>query len=388
MDTTLFVRRLRFKLNISSQSNGGWIFCMSRKWFLTIVLSMLIAPNVWAQCDLLSQHGVYDTSNSLTDEERGMAFRNWFCQQQFKSASQAESAGGTFKYKLINLGYNQDSESWEQFYASYCSETEFQSSYRGKTVNEVRRINPGVIDALKACLIRTGLHASVAQGENPRSFRFYTVFNPPSAAQVEVDVVSFTIEGGVCKDGLKRGDKIGPQGRELLCHRNSDGPVDIAFNASYTVTKDTPLSLKAIVKPPEYRPMYRLEKGPDGKVVGSRASLLAQVNWRDGTHGVLFGHAIASGASQDAIPVYVGTNPAVNGDYFSTNQQLPLGDPRGTSMALYGYLSSTPIEGVATTPVYQVTQTGDTCPGYFLGILTTDTAPWNCTTTRVGYAYK
>jgi hypothetical protein len=58
------------------------------------VVGLLFAPGVAsAECDALSRYGIHDLRIEATDAERTMSYRNWFCQQQFSSAEDANASG-------------------------------------------------------------------------------------------------------------------------------------------------------------------------------------------------------------------------------------------------------------------------------------------------------
>ncbi|MGZ9257726.1 MAG: hypothetical protein ACXW50_25135, partial [Candidatus Binatia bacterium] len=57
-------------------------------------------------------------------------------------------------------------------------------------------------------------------------------------------VEAFNVIGATCQGALAKGARIGHDGTEMLCHRRSAAtPVQIGFDATSFVNKDTPLGL-------------------------------------------------------------------------------------------------------------------------------------------------
>lgn len=223
--------------------------------------SISVSPLAFSDCNI-SKYGLYDTRSEASDTERTQSFHTWFCQNNFESYGEAKKGGASIGVGDLNIGYDEDRQNWKEFKSSYCNENTFNSTFRERTQEFVRTINPGVVETIRECLLREGLHARIELGSRPEVFRFFTIYRADSAKGFQT-IKSFFSDGAKCRqsdrpgDTLKPGDKIDGAGVELLCTRTPKGineGVDVIFAASRKVLWDTPKSLARIVDPRSFSP--------------------------------------------------------------------------------------------------------------------------------------
>ena len=212
-----------------------------------------------ADCEALSRYGIYDISTSTTDTQRSQAFRRLFCQQNFETSTQASDFGLSLGVPVdsvpLNLGIDSSSNNFKESYSKFCDNQSYDSSMAQKTISFVKTINASVIQSLNLCLTQAGLHARLEQGADGINFRFYTKYVASSDLEQWPTVKDFVISGATCDNPPEVDAKVTPAGWETLCRRQaSDKEVLIAFNASSTVIKDTPLSLAPVANPPQPKP--------------------------------------------------------------------------------------------------------------------------------------
>ncbi|WP_299854650.1 hypothetical protein [uncultured Roseobacter sp.] len=217
----------------------------------SVAVSLATTEVASANCEGFARLGLYDVRLETSDVDRAESYRHWFCSQKFTSAEQANSAGLDIGIDGFDLGFDSDNQSWSEFYHEYCQETTFASKYRETTLNYVKTVNQGVVNAFQACIAQPGLHAWITQGSSARTFTFETRYQPGDDEFVWPTVEAFSVQGADCVGVLEVGGEIKSSGTPMLCQRIGDSAVDILFDATSLVKKDTPLSLAAILPPPK-----------------------------------------------------------------------------------------------------------------------------------------
>lgn len=221
---------------------------------------MLLSSQAYAQsCEAISKAGMYDTEISTNSVDQTEAFRTWFCQSEFSSHKEFLDFGLKLALPIpdlpVELGFNATTDNWAEWKRSVCSETQRSTTFHQRSFRIINVISGAMARALADCVNKVGLHAWLEMSEDPRVFTFNTVFTPPSSALTQVRVRSFTVTpASVRCDRLP--STIGPEGHEIICRRSNDAAVQVAFNANYRVTKDTPLRFPAITRvvPPDPTP--------------------------------------------------------------------------------------------------------------------------------------
>ncbi|SEG07319.1 hypothetical protein [Nitrosomonas ureae] len=225
---------------------------VSAKYFVTLMLFLPFSAIAQDDhCRAFAEHGMYDVSLSTTDVGRAASFKSWFCQKQFSSSKEAQSVATSLGYESLDLGFNQEEQSWSTFSSEYCSDQSYEDRYKSHTTDFVRKINETASNNMLACFNRYGLHARLIQGQDPRTFIMQVKHNSDGSTE-KVKVLSRVVTNATCTDNLAKGKKIGLSIIGDICTRNNDAAVDVAFFAEdKSLIWDTPHSLPAIVTPQE-----------------------------------------------------------------------------------------------------------------------------------------
>src|SRR5437660_713408 len=90
-------------------------------------LSLVVGTSVRADdCSALLKDGIFDTRSSLNIQDRARSYANWFCSLKFSESSQADSFGADLAFPFqgvpVKLGFNSATQSWNQWYSSFCQD--------------------------------------------------------------------------------------------------------------------------------------------------------------------------------------------------------------------------------------------------------------------------
>ncbi len=217
---------------------------------VTIAVSLAILPQILhAQdvCEAFAKYGLYDTRIATSSTERESSFRHWFCQSKFESRESADAAGLSLGYAGFTLGFDSNSESWEQFSSNYCSDTTYNTKYQQATQSYIKTINENASNNMLNCFERDGLHVRTIQGARPDTFYLQARFSP-SGSKTKAKVEGIYVVGGTCKGPIDKGYLITSATAEQICTRSNDEAVDISITANENVKWDSPRGLSKIVK--------------------------------------------------------------------------------------------------------------------------------------------
>jgi hypothetical protein len=193
---------------------------------------------------------MYDFSKNTSNTDKAESFHHAFCQQQFSSQAGAEEYAGSLGFKMLSLGYDQQTSNFQQWYSNYCSDQGFKSKFKQNTESVVQTINPKQADNLATCLRldEEGLHAWIIQGPDWRSFQLHLRYIQPSHGP-EIWLVQIKPRNAEC--GFVIGSPIEVhRGRDLerslSCTRGADA-VDI--NIDPAPREDPSLTFPAYAPP-------------------------------------------------------------------------------------------------------------------------------------------
>lgn len=148
-------------------------------------------------CSAILTRGIYDISRQRTDVERAESFVNWFNENTFHSYEFAKNTGlgvnVSLDKLLLGLDFTNDRSGYEEFRKTLANYDASSETFRGRFVSEVQNINPGVVDAWKACTTRDGMHLWLEYTDDPRSVVVYGRYvDDGSNAKPKLD--DFTLE--------------------------------------------------------------------------------------------------------------------------------------------------------------------------------------------------
>jgi hypothetical protein len=226
----------------------------------TLAIVILAAHDATAtDCSALAKWGIYDTSQTLTDEQRVNSFSHWFCSHKFASYGQAKSAsleiGIPIEDLPIKLGWDGKDSSWGQWDETFCSSIASKEGYRKIISTYLKKVNDGALAVIKQCLSYPGLHAWLVQGADDHDFLIsleFQQFSTIHSATVKDILVSPESVGKSCKPLLPLDAQhrvVTDAGLQVLCKRDVDDSVLIAVNADQPLTVNGNLTLPAIRKP-------------------------------------------------------------------------------------------------------------------------------------------
>src|SRR5882762_1294389 len=235
-----------------------------RHWILFAIatLSILISAADLANatdCSALAKWGIYDTSQTLTDEQRINSFSYWFCSHKFASYTEARQSSLELGIPIedipIKLGWDGKDSTWMQWEESFCSSIATKSEYRQIISTYLKKVNDGALAIIKQCLAYPGLHAWLVQGADQHDFLIALEFQPFStitSATVKDILVSPDSVGKNCKPSLPLDAKhrvVTDAGLQVLCKRAVDDSVLIAINSDRPLVVNGNLTLPEIPKP-------------------------------------------------------------------------------------------------------------------------------------------
>ena len=224
-----------------------------------LVLAFAINGVAYGQeCSQLLKQGIYDISSSSTDLNTASSFSQWFCDENFSSAQEADNFGASlgfpFKGVPVKLGLESGSESWSESYSRFCANYKNDSSLQLKLRNHVKTISGTVVNAFNTCISSRGLHVWIERTHNPREFKFAARFNPPNKNNPVAIIQTFDEGSNVsCK---QRPLEIDSSEFRSRCTRKNDNPVSLIVNADWAPIGGGNLTLPAIRKnvPPPAKP--------------------------------------------------------------------------------------------------------------------------------------
>jgi len=349
------------------------------KRYIILLLSSLIYSTVAAQeCSELLNHGIYDIRSSASELKTASSFSSWFCDQKFSSSQQADTFGASLGFPFegipVKLGFNSSSQSWSEWYSSFCSRVQQDQSLQSKIREHIQTINPRVLDAFNTCIQEDGLHAWLERTDDPMTFKFVTRFISPNAENPVARIYAFdTGTNVVCNDRPIIVSK--PEWR-TRCVRKNKHSVTIVINANWEVHGGSNLTLPAYVPPPPPPTVEKFNTLFVGLTPNCNAAIVTNHQNHLNCTNVPIGYTIKSGPAARQL-LYLGVTPNVNAGVITTKSIF-----RGGATQEWGYTirGEFPLQG--SVPLYVVVGCGDND-----GEVTTNPGHKNCSTTPIGFAY-
>jgi len=94
------------------------------------------------ECSQLLSQGIYDIRSSASDLNTASSFSQWFCDKKFSSSDQANEFGASlgfpFKGVPVKLGFNSSSQSWSEWYSSFCGSVKSDQLLQTKVSDHVQ----------------------------------------------------------------------------------------------------------------------------------------------------------------------------------------------------------------------------------------------------------
>lgn len=223
---------------------------------LVLMQFLVFSPSVKAQeCSALISQGIYDIQSNASDLSTAASFASWFCDQKFSSSESANEFGASlgFPFKGIPLkfGFDSDSENFETWSSSFCSQVRHDQSLQSKVRSHVQTVNDGIVRAFNDCINADGLSVWLERTDDPRIFKFAARFTSPTQRAPFATIRSFDSGDNVqCKDVPVTIDRATFRTR---CVRNGDSGVTIVVTADFDPRGGGKLSLPAVspLSPPE-----------------------------------------------------------------------------------------------------------------------------------------
>jgi len=212
-----------------------------------LLLVLVSVPAAFPQasvCSEILKWGIYDTENTLSDEQTFNLAKRVHCQ----TSSRSSAASGNLGYGLFSFGASSGQAESEGFCKSSYEEARRSHLY----VQAIRRINQAVTDAWSHCIAenRRGISHYIRPTPDPATFSYKIVYTPDGAPYVTTveKVVMTNITG--CEPKLESKIKIDSGGRTFICHRDASKPVSVAVNASSGTANLDVIHLSGYVVPP------------------------------------------------------------------------------------------------------------------------------------------
>jgi len=201
------------------------------------VISFLVSlASAQDTCSEVLRAGIFDTRDTATQDEQAASYANWFCSQQFSSASDAENFGASlgfpFKGLPVKLGFNSSKQSFSEFKSSFCQDVRSSFSRRQTLEEHIRQVSPVVLNAFQSCLRRKGAEVFIEHTADPTVFGYAVKFDSPSPKLPSI-VVQLTIPKSVaCEPNAKSITVFSPTTFRAVCKRNDNKLVKLAANSS------------------------------------------------------------------------------------------------------------------------------------------------------------
>lgn len=223
--------------------------------FAIVLLASLVAIPAYAQeCSQILNQGIYDIRSSASDLNTASSFSQWFCDKKFSTSQQANEFGASlafpFKGVPVKLGFDSNSQSWSEWYSSFCGSVQHDQSLQSHVREHVQTVNSQIVQAFNSCIESDGLHVWLERTYDPKRFRFAARFNPPNENNPKATFDAFRPGSNVSCD-----DKPTTVSRPVWrtdCKRTNDDPVSMVVRADWDPKGGGKLELPAIesARPP------------------------------------------------------------------------------------------------------------------------------------------
>ena len=212
-----------------------------------LLLQLAMAPT-FAQpsvCSEILKWGIYDTDDTLSDEQTFSLAKRVHC----GTSSRSSSSSGNLGYKVFSIGGSTGQSESE----SFCNSSHDEARRNHYFVQAVRRVSEAVTGAWSSCIAenRRGLSHYVRPTSDAATFTYKLVYTPdgaPYTTKVERVVMSNVTS---CDPAPQPNMLIDSAGRTFICHRDPAKPVSIAVNASSGTGNLEAIHLPGYVAPPK-----------------------------------------------------------------------------------------------------------------------------------------
>lgn len=221
--------------------------------FSAALFACMVAIPVQAQeCSQILSQGIYDIRSSASDLNTASSFSQWFCDKKFSSSQQANDFGASlafpFKGIPIKLGFDSSSQSWSEWYSSFCGKVQHDQSLQSRVREHVQTVNPQIIQAFNSCIASDGLHVWLERTYDPKRFRFAARFNPPTATNTKATFEAFRPGSNVACDDMPT--TVSRPVWRTECKRKNDDAVSMYVRADWNPSGGGQLDLSAIEPAP------------------------------------------------------------------------------------------------------------------------------------------
>jgi hypothetical protein len=335
------------------------------------------------ECSQLLSQGIYDIRSSASDLNTASSFSQWFCDNKFSSSDQANEFGASlglpFKGIPVKLGFNSSSQSWSQWYSSFCGSIKSDQVLQSKVRDHVQTINPQIIQAFNQCIQSDGLHVWLERTYDPRTFRFVGLFNSPDPElSPTTKITTFDTGKNVsCKETPKIISKNEWRAR---CERKDDKPITIVVNATKGPirgggTLDLP-EIARFTSPPPPPAVERLNTLFVGQTPNCNAAIVTNHQNHLNCTNTALGYTIKNSAAAQQL-LYLGVTGNVNAGVITTKSNF-----KGGATQEWGYTIRESYKLSGSAPLYVVVGCSEND-----GEVTTNPTHKNCPTTPIGWAY-
>lgn len=178
----------------------------SRLWktiLSAVMVTVLMDTDALSGCESLLEYGIYDLDGKTSEIDRAASFRQWVCQREFQSKTDAvkfaAATGVPADVLPLKIASEESEIGFKQSYTAFCADADMQSSLNRNLSQSLKKINGKMMDGFNACLSKDGLHAWIKQTKEPG--RFYLNFlhrNP--AGTSPATVITITRFNIACED--------------------------------------------------------------------------------------------------------------------------------------------------------------------------------------------
>jgi hypothetical protein len=219
-----------------------------RRCYWALLAFAVIVPVQAQECSQILTQGIYDIRSSANDLATASSFSQWFCDNKFSSAKQTDDFGASlafpFKGIPIKLGFDSSSQSWSEWYSSFCARVQSDQSLQSRVREHVQTVNPQIVQAFNSCIESDGLHVWLERTYDPKKFRFAARFNPPNEGNSKATIKSFETGSNVSCEN--KPTTISRPVWRTHCVRKNDDPVSLVVTSDWNPKGGGSLDLPAI----------------------------------------------------------------------------------------------------------------------------------------------
>lgn len=357
------------------------------KWFMKTAALCLLIPNVTnaQECNQIISRGIYDIYSSSIDLQATASFAQWFCDQRFSSEQQAKSFGASLAFPFegvpVQLGFDSKSQSWGQWYSSFCSSVHQDSSLQNRLRSHIQIINPKILAAFNDCINADGLHVWLERTEDPKILKFAAKFNPPNEKNPFARIRTFETQPSSLKCTNIPKQVSRPVWR-THCVRQDRRAVSVVVTADFNPRGGGTLTLPRIpaaARLPAPPPAPTPEKANTlfvGQTLNCNAAIVTNHQGHLNCVNTPLGYTIKAGPAAMQM-LYLGIDPNVNAGVISVKPSF-----RGGRTQDWGYTIRQQYKLPGSAQIFAVVGCGAND-----GEVTTNANHKNCPTTPIGWIY-